>query len=101
MGGLFVRDFMSIRAKVRDLTTRYEQRRGFLQKEYKEELLILQAKCAHEDMTRWRYEIDTYGEVASTEEGVLIKYRECLDCGVVQTKKDDINDYDSEVEFCL
>ena len=92
---------MTVRTRVRDLTTRYEQRKRFLQKEYKEELTILQAKCDHSDMTRWQYEIDTYGEVASTAEGVLIKYRECLNCGIVQSREDNINDYDSEVEFCL
>ena len=92
---------MTIRSKVRDLTTRYDQRRRFLLKEYKEELNILQAKCDHSDTTRWKYEIDTYGEVASTWEGVLIKYRECNDCGMVFSEVDDTNDYDSEVEFCL
>lgn len=92
---------MTIRSKVRELTTRYEQRKRFLHKEYKEELTILQAKCEHEEVTRWQYEIDTYGEVASTAEGVLIKYRECLNCGIVQTKVDDTNDYESEVEFWL
>jgi hypothetical protein len=92
---------MSVRSKVRELTTRYDQRRRFLLKEYKEELTNLQAKCDHSEMTCWKYEIDTYGEVASTGEGVLIKYRECLNCGIVQSEEDNINDYDSEVEFCL
>ena len=92
---------MTIRKRVRDLTTRYNDRKRFLQKEYKEELNTLQAKCDHAEVTQWKYEIDTYGEVACTWEGVLIKYRECLNCGIVQSEVDNINDYDSEVEFCL
>jgi len=92
---------MIIRKKIRALVQRYEERKSFLDKEFNEELLVLQAKCDHSDMTRWQYEIDTYGEVASTADGIMIKYRECLICGVTQSKPDDINDYDSEVKLWL
>jgi hypothetical protein len=90
---------MWLRKKVRELNTRYEERLEFLQKEYKEELLILQAKCDHSHSSNWSYEVDTYGEVASTADGILIKYRECYICGLVEKKVDDTNDYESEIEF--
>ena len=84
---------------MRELNTRFDERIDFLKKEYEQELLVLQAKCDHHNITKWRYELDTYGEICSNEEGILYKYRECLDCGVVQRRLDDINDYDSEVKF--
>lgn len=66
---------------------------------YNDKLKELQALCPHSSMTRWAYYIDDYGEVASTHEGSLIKFRECISCGVAQDKVDDTNDYDSEVKF--
>jgi len=86
--------------QVRKLNARYEERQESLQREYKEALLELQAICKHNNMTKWSYTIDTYGEVACTENGLLIKYQECLDCGIINTKVDDINDYNSEIKFC-
>lgn len=85
--------------KVRELNSQYENTQESLQKEYIRELKELQALCSHEKNTRWGYKLDTYGEIASTSEGVLIKYRECLDCGHMEAKIDDSNDYDSEVVF--
>ncbi len=90
---------MWLRKRIRELNTRYEERVKFLQKEYEEELLVLQAKCDHSHTTPWHYEVDTYGEVASTAEGVLIRYRECYICGAAQKRVDDTNDYESEIPF--
>lgn len=90
---------MTIRKRVRELNLRFEERIDFLKKQYEEELLELQAKCEHRAMTRWAYELDTYNELASNVDGTLYRFRECLDCGAVQKKLDDINDYESEVKF--
>ena len=88
-----------IRKEVRDLNARYEKILNTLEEEYLDALGELQAKCLHTRFSRWKYEIDTKGELASNEYGVLYKYRECQDCGLVERKLDDINDYDSEVKF--
>ena len=90
---------MSIVSRVRNLNIRYNQRLNFLQKEYEEELSKLQVKCTHENSTDWEYKVDIKGQIASTEEGLLIKYKECRDCGFNESKTDDRNDYNSVVLF--
>ena len=85
--------------QVRELNARYEDKQESLQKDYIDALKELQALCSHEKNTRWVYKTDTYGEPASTAMGALIKYRECEECGLLEAKIDDMNDYDSEIVF--
>ena len=85
--------------QVRELNARYDQRQKSLQKEYLEVLLELQSECGHKNITRWEYKVDTTGEVASTSEGILIQYRECLDCGKIDSRTNEINNYNSEIIF--
>jgi hypothetical protein len=90
---------MIIRKQVRELTIQYDSKLESLNNKYKEELDILQAGCAHDNSSRWEYRTDTYGEPACDSYGVMYKARECQDCGKVEKKLDDVNDYDSEIEF--
>ena len=89
---------MDLRRQVRALNARYSDKQEALTRDYEEALADLQALCIH-SLNRWEYKVDTLGEVAATHEGVLIKYHECQNCGLVRKRIDDINDYDSEVEF--
>ena len=90
---------MSVTKEVRRITTQYDAKCAILKKGFLEELKVLQDQCKHTNSTRWEYELDSYGEIASTADGVLIRSRECLDCGRHETKVDDTNDYDSEIPF--
>ncbi len=97
-GYLFVRIYM-LWKQVRALNARYDERQESLQKDYEEALRELQDMCSHESSAKWMYKIDLRGEVASTAEGILIKYRECPHCGLVEAKPDELNDYESEIPF--
>ena len=90
---------MSVTKEVRRITTQYDAESAILKKEFLRELKVLQGQCEHTKCTRWEYILDSYGEIASTADGVLIRSRECLDCGRHETKVDDTNDYDSEIPF--
>lgn len=90
---------MIIRKLVRELNLRFEERIEFLQKEYQESLKELQDRCDHNVTTKWSYKLDDYGELAANVEGIPYRYQECLHCGFVDTKLDNINDYDAEITF--
>jgi len=77
-----------ITQQIRALITAHDAKIESLQKEYHKELSHLQAQCAHTKTTRWAYQVNGYGEVAATADGVLIKSRECLLCGLIEYEED-------------
>ena len=88
-----------LRKKIRALNVEYEDEIERLSIAYKKELKILQEQCPHPTLTSWSYELDTEGELCTNGEGILYKYRECLNCGLVEQRLDDTNKYESEVKF--
>lgn len=79
---------MSISSRVRQLMVDYERKVEILTDQYTEELEALQKMCLHSNVTRWQYFTTDKAEVACTAEGILIQKRECLDCGLEQTRLD-------------
>lgn len=89
---------MDLRRQVRALNARYTDKQEALTKDYEEALADLQALCTH-TTNRWEYKLNVSNDISATREGVLIKYHECQNCGLIRKRIDDINDYDAEIEF--
>jgi len=83
-----------IRKSIRALHTAYDEATD----KYKDDLQVVQGMCSHSKVSKWEYRLDTYGEIASNEDGICYVYQECYNCGKVERKLRD-NYYDSEIPF--
>ena len=84
---------IEIRKLIRALHIAYDDSTN----KYKDDLQEVQRMCSHE-LSRYEYRLDTYGEIATNEEGTCYMYAECRNCGHIARKLRD-EFYDSEIPF--